>query len=146
MRKIDLVEFIARPDQASGLNETFRKWGVSKPTSAGGSTASSDSQRCSGDRSPFTSSLPSEESEHVGGDLAFLRLAHTGPIGPQPGKCDQRPRDSDNSRDAFPNDVDRTRALTDGVVCCLRKPVNEEHLTQCICAALRSGDPPEADS
>ena len=47
---------------------------------------------------------------------------------------------------AFPNDVDRARALNDGVVCYLRKPVDEEHLTQCVCAALRSGDPPEADS
>jgi FixJ family two-component response regulator len=47
---------------------------------------------------------------------------------------------------AFPNDVDRARALNDGVVCYLRKPVDEERLTQCVCAALRSGDPPEADS
>ena len=47
---------------------------------------------------------------------------------------------------AFPNDVDRARALNDGVVCYLHKPVDEEHLTQCICAALRSGDPPKANS
>ncbi|MER9757858.1 response regulator [Mesorhizobium sp. M0166] len=47
---------------------------------------------------------------------------------------------------AFPNDVDRARALNDGVVCYLGKPVDEERLTQCVCAALRSGDPPEADS
>ena len=47
---------------------------------------------------------------------------------------------------AFPNDVDRARALNDGVVCYLRKPVDEEHLTQCVCTALRSGDPLEADS
>jgi FixJ family two-component response regulator len=47
---------------------------------------------------------------------------------------------------AFPNDVDRARALNDGVVCYMRKPVDEEHLTQCVCAALRSGDLPEADS
>ncbi|MEK1924681.1 MAG: response regulator [Rhizobium giardinii] len=47
---------------------------------------------------------------------------------------------------AFPNDVDRARALNDGVVCYLRKPVDEEHLTQCVCAALRSSDLPEADS
>jgi DNA-binding response OmpR family regulator len=47
---------------------------------------------------------------------------------------------------AFPNDVDRARALNDGVVCYLRKPVDEEHLTRCVCAALRSGDPLEADS
>jgi FixJ family two-component response regulator len=47
---------------------------------------------------------------------------------------------------AFPNDVDRARALNDGVVCYLSKPVDEEHLTQCVCAALRSGDPPEPNS
>src|SRR6516164_6307416 len=47
---------------------------------------------------------------------------------------------------AFPNDVDRARALNDGVVCYLRKPINEDHLTRCVCAALRSGDPLEADS
>ena len=47
---------------------------------------------------------------------------------------------------AFPNDVDRARALNEGVVCYLRKPVDEVQLTQCVCAALRSGDPPEADS
>ena len=47
---------------------------------------------------------------------------------------------------AFPNDVDRARALNDGVVCYLRKPVDEEHLIQCVCAALGSGDPPEPDS
>ena len=47
---------------------------------------------------------------------------------------------------AFPNDIDRGRALNDGVVCYLRKPVDEAQLTQCVGAALKSGDPPEADS
>lgn len=47
---------------------------------------------------------------------------------------------------AFPNDVDRAHALNDGVVCYLRKPVDGEHLTQCVCAALRCGAPPEANS
>ena len=28
---------------------------------------------------------------------------------------------------AYPNDIDRTRALDDGVVCYLRKPVDDEH-------------------
>src|SRR3954453_14013961 len=37
---------------------------------------------------------------------------------------------------AFPNDIDRARALKDGVLCYLRKPIEEEHLTQCVCAAL----------
>lgn len=47
---------------------------------------------------------------------------------------------------AFPNDVDRARALNEGAVCYLRKPVDEEHLTRCVSAALRSANPPEADS
>ena len=47
---------------------------------------------------------------------------------------------------AFPNDVDRARALNDGVVCYLRKPVDEKHLTRCLRAALHSGEPPEANS
>jgi FixJ family two-component response regulator len=41
---------------------------------------------------------------------------------------------------AFPNDVDRARALNDGVMCYLRKPVDEEHLTRCVREALRSAD------
>jgi FixJ family two-component response regulator len=44
---------------------------------------------------------------------------------------------------AFPNDVDRARALNDGVACYVRKPVNEEHLTQCVREALRSDGSPE---
>ena len=39
---------------------------------------------------------------------------------------------------AFPNDVDQARALNDGAVCYLRKPVDDEHLTQCVREALRS--------
>jgi len=37
---------------------------------------------------------------------------------------------------AYPNDVDRTRALNEGVVCYLRKPVDEQHLKRCLRAAL----------
>ena len=33
---------------------------------------------------------------------------------------------------AFPNDTDRVRALNDGVVCYLRKPINDEHLIRCL--------------
>jgi FixJ family two-component response regulator len=47
---------------------------------------------------------------------------------------------------AFPNDVDRTRALNDGVVCYLSKPVDEDHLTRCIGAVLKSGGSPEEES
>ncbi len=37
---------------------------------------------------------------------------------------------------AYPDDVDRARALNDGVVCYLRKPVDEQHLIRCLHAAL----------
>ena len=46
---------------------------------------------------------------------------------------------------AFPNDVDRARALNDGVVCYLGKPVNEDQLTRCVNAALSSGGSPEGE-
>jgi len=41
---------------------------------------------------------------------------------------------------AYPNDVDRIRALNDGVFCYLRKPVDEQHLKKCLRAALTSGE------
>ena len=47
---------------------------------------------------------------------------------------------------AYPDDVDRARALNDGVVCYLRKPVDEKHLIRCLRAALQSGEPPEENS
>ena len=47
---------------------------------------------------------------------------------------------------AYPNDVDRGRALNDGVICYLRKPVDEQHLKRCLRAALTFGDSPEDDS
>ena len=47
---------------------------------------------------------------------------------------------------AYPNDVDRARALNDGVVCYLRKPVDEQDLTRCLRAALTSGEPLEGNS
>jgi FixJ family two-component response regulator len=47
---------------------------------------------------------------------------------------------------AYPNDVDRARTLNDGVVCYLRKPVDEKHLIRCLRAALQSGEPPEENS
>jgi FixJ family two-component response regulator len=47
---------------------------------------------------------------------------------------------------AYPDDDVRARALKDGVVCYLRKPVDESHLTRCLRAALQSGDPPEQKS
>jgi FixJ family two-component response regulator len=47
---------------------------------------------------------------------------------------------------AYPNDVDRDRALKDGVVCYLRKPIDEQNLTRCLRAALNSSKPPEESS
>jgi len=41
---------------------------------------------------------------------------------------------------AYPNDADRDRAVNDGVVCYLRKPVDEQDLTRCLRAALTSGE------
>src|SRR5271154_19670 len=43
----------------------------------------------------------------------------------------------------YPNDVDRVRALNDGVVSYLRKPVDENDLIRCLRAAFHSGEPPE---
>jgi FixJ family two-component response regulator len=47
---------------------------------------------------------------------------------------------------AYPNEVDRTRALNGGVLCYLRKPVDEQLLAECLRAALTSGGPAERDS
>jgi FixJ family two-component response regulator len=47
---------------------------------------------------------------------------------------------------AYPDDDVRARALNDGVVCYLGKPVDEKHLMRCLGAALHSGDPPEEKS
>jgi FixJ family two-component response regulator len=47
---------------------------------------------------------------------------------------------------AYPNEDVRTRALKDGVVCYLRKPIDQEHLMRCVRAALHSGDAEEENS
>ena len=47
---------------------------------------------------------------------------------------------------AYPDNDVRARALNDGVVCYLRKPVDEEHLMRCLRAALHSGEPCEENS
>jgi FixJ family two-component response regulator len=41
---------------------------------------------------------------------------------------------------AYADDDVRSRALKDGVICCLRKPIDEQHLKQCLHAALTSGE------
>jgi FixJ family two-component response regulator len=41
---------------------------------------------------------------------------------------------------AYPDEDVRTRAMKDGIVCYLRKPVDEKHLMRCLRAAL--GEPP----
>lgn len=47
---------------------------------------------------------------------------------------------------AYPDEVIRNRALKDGVVCYLSKPVDDEHLQRCIRSALQAGRPTEENS
>jgi FixJ family two-component response regulator len=47
---------------------------------------------------------------------------------------------------AYPDDDVRARALNDGIVCYLRKPVDENHLMRCLRAALHSGELPKENS
>ena len=47
---------------------------------------------------------------------------------------------------AYPDDITRTRALKDGVVCYLSKPVDDEHLERCLRLALEFGKPHEEHS
>jgi FixJ family two-component response regulator len=47
---------------------------------------------------------------------------------------------------AYPDEDVRARALKDGVVCYLRKPIDQEHLMRCVRAALHSGDADEENS
>ena len=42
---------------------------------------------------------------------------------------------------AYPDSDVRARALKNGVICYLRKPVDENHLMRCLRAALLSGEP-----
>ena len=46
---------------------------------------------------------------------------------------------------AYPNDVDQARALNDGILCYLRKPVDEQKLTDCLREALTPGEAPRED-
>ena len=47
---------------------------------------------------------------------------------------------------AYPDDVTRNRALKDGVLCYLSKPVDDAHLERCLRSALESGKPHEQHS
>ena len=47
---------------------------------------------------------------------------------------------------AYPNDIDRDRALKDGVVCYLHKPLDEQNLSRCLSAALSSARAPKQNS
>jgi len=42
---------------------------------------------------------------------------------------------------AYPDEVARRRAMKDGVVCYLCKPVDDDHLEHCLRSALESGKP-----
>jgi FixJ family two-component response regulator len=43
---------------------------------------------------------------------------------------------------AYPDEVVRGRALDDGVVCYLGKPVDDDHLERCLRSAVSYGKPP----
>jgi FixJ family two-component response regulator len=47
---------------------------------------------------------------------------------------------------AYPDAADHARAMNDGIVCYLRKPFDEQHLTRCLRAALQSGAPSDENS
>ena len=47
---------------------------------------------------------------------------------------------------AYPGDLDHARAMNDGIVCYLRKPFDEQHLTRCLRAALQSCEPSDENS
>jgi len=47
---------------------------------------------------------------------------------------------------AYPDEVVRDRALKDGVVCYLRKPVDDNHLERCLRSALQPDAPVEENS
>ena len=47
---------------------------------------------------------------------------------------------------AYPDNITRNRALKDGVVCYLSKPVDDEHLERCLRSALESGKTHEEHS
>jgi FixJ family two-component response regulator len=47
---------------------------------------------------------------------------------------------------AYPDEVVRDRALKDGVVCYLSKPVDDDHFERCLHSALQLGTPIEENS
>lgn len=47
---------------------------------------------------------------------------------------------------ADPDDRDRARAIRDGVICYLRKPLDERHLIRHLHKAIQSGPPSEENS
>jgi CheY-like chemotaxis protein len=46
---------------------------------------------------------------------------------------------------AYPNAADHARALNDGVICYLRKPVDENHLIRCLRSVLLRAELPSED-
>jgi len=47
---------------------------------------------------------------------------------------------------SYPDDDVEARALSEGVVCYLRKPFDEQHLVRCVRTALESGEATEKNS
>jgi FixJ family two-component response regulator len=47
---------------------------------------------------------------------------------------------------AYPDEITHSRALKNGVLCYLSKPVDDDHLERCLRSALESGKPHEESS
>jgi FixJ family two-component response regulator len=47
---------------------------------------------------------------------------------------------------AYPDEITQSRALKNGVLCYLSKPVDDDHLERCLRSALKSGKPCEESS
>ena len=47
---------------------------------------------------------------------------------------------------AYPDEITQSRALKNGVLCYLSKPVDDDHLERCLRSALESGKPHEESS
>jgi FixJ family two-component response regulator len=47
---------------------------------------------------------------------------------------------------AYPNAADQVRALKDGIVCYIQKPLDEAHLMRCLHAALSYSELPDEES
>ena len=58
----------------------------------------------------------------------------------------RRRRIAFSAHTAYPDEVARARALNDGIICYLRKPLDTDDLVHCLRSALERGRPPESTS